>query len=211
MAARSPARTAARLVAVVTVMLALSFAAVPFYDWFCRVTGYGGTTNVAVAPDEAAVREETVLVRFDANVAGDMPWEFRPMQRTMEVRLGETGLMFYEAYNPTDEPIAGTASFNVAPYSAGAYFSKIACFCFELQVLQPGERVEMPVTFFVDPEILEDREAKGVRAITLSYTMHASPLPPADSAEEAAEAGVAPVPASAAAPRAPQVAAAIEN
>ncbi len=200
MAARDPARTAARLGGVVAAMLALSFAAVPFYDWFCRVTGYGGATNVAEAPAEAEVREETVTVRFDANVAGDMPWEFRPMQRTMEVRLGETALMFYEAHNPTDAPTAGTASFNVAPYSTGAYFSKIACFCFELQVLQPGERVEMPVTFFVDPAMLEDREAKGVRAITLSYTMHPSPLPASDPAGKAAQAGGA-----------PQIAAAIEN
>lgn len=208
MPARSHIRTAARLASVVAVMLALSFAAVPFYDWFCRVTGYGGVTNVAEAPPEAEVLEETVLVRFDANVAEGMPWEFRPKQRTMEVHLGETALMFYEAYNPTDAPTAGTASFNVAPYSAGAYFSKIACFCFELQVLQPGERVEMPVTFFVDPEMLKDREAKGVRAITLSYTMHESPLP---APESAAEARGAPVPASAPAPRAPQVASAIDN
>jgi cytochrome c oxidase assembly protein subunit 11 len=209
-AARGPAGTAARLGAVVAFMLALSFAAVPFYDWFCRVTGYGGATNVAEAPDEADVREETVTVRFDANVAEGMPWEFRPMQRTMEVRLGETALMFYEARNPTDAPVAGTASFNVAPYSTGAYFSKIACFCFELQVLQPGERLEMPVSFYVDPAMLEDREAKGVRAITLSYTMHPSPLPAHDSVDAAQADGEAEL-ASAQAARAPQIAEAIEN
>lgn len=170
------ARTAARLAAVVAFMVGLSFAAVPFYDWFCRVTGFGGATNVAEAPTEPP-RAETVTVRFDANVAPGMPWEFRPAQRTLDVRLGETALVFYEAHNPSDVPVAGTASFNVAPFSTGAYFSKIACFCFELQVLQPGERVEMPVSFFVDPAMLEDGEAKGVTEITLSYTMHEAPLP----------------------------------
>jgi cytochrome c oxidase assembly protein subunit 11 len=157
-------------------MLALSFAAVPAYDLFCRVTGYGGTTGTADAPTGPA-RAETVTVRFDANTAPDMPWEFRPATRTMEVRLGETGLAFYEAYNPTDEPVAGQASFNVTPFAAGVHFSKIACFCFELQVLQPGERVEMPVSFFVDPAMLEDLEARGIGTITLSYTMHRIPLP----------------------------------
>lgn len=169
-------RVAGRLAAVVGVMLALSFAAVPFYDWFCRVTGYGGAVSVAEAPTGAAA-SETVLVRFDANVAPGLAMEFRPAQRTIEVRLGEEALTFYEAYNPTDAAIAGAASFNVAPYAAGSFFSKIACFCFELQVLQPGERVEMPVSFFVDPEMLGDREAGGVRQITLSYTMYPGPVP----------------------------------
>ena len=173
MAAVPNGRVAARLAAVVGVMLALSFAAVPFYDWFCRVTGYGGAVSVAEAPTGAPLAE-TVLVRFDANVAPGFPMEFRPAQRTLEVRLGEEALVFYEARNPTDAAITGTASFNVAPYSAGAFFSKIACFCFESQTLQPGERVEMPVSFFVDPAMLEDRDAQGVRQITLSYTMHPS-------------------------------------
>ena len=168
--------TALRLLGVVVLMGSLSFAAVPFYDWFCRVTGYGGTTTTAAAPSER-VLERTIKVRFDASVDRDMPWTFRPMQREIEVRLGETALVFYEAVNPTDRPVAGTASFNVAPYSAGSYFAKIACFCFEMQVLQPGERVEMPVTFYVDPEILQDREAKGLHTITLSYTFHLTDLP----------------------------------
>jgi len=168
--------TALQLLGVVVLMGSLSFAAVPFYDWFCRVTGYGGTTTTAAAPSER-VLERTIKVRFDASVDRDMPWTFRPMQREIEVRLGETALVFYEAVNPTDRPIAGTASFNVAPYSAGSYFAKIACFCFEMQVLQPGERVEMPVTFYVDPEILQDREAKGLHTITLSYTFHLTDLP----------------------------------
>lgn len=169
-------RIALRLGSVAAVMLVLSFAAVPAYDLFCRVTGYGGTTGTAEAPTGPA-RAETVTVRFDANIAPDMPWEFRPRTRTMEVRLGETALVFYEAHNPTDAPVAGTASYNVAPFAAGVHFAKIACFCFELQVLEPGERIEMPVSFFVDPTLLEDREARGIRTITLSYTMHRSALP----------------------------------
>lgn len=169
-------RVAGRLAGIVAVMLGLSFAAVPFYDWFCRVTGYGGTTAQAAAPTAPALAE-TVVVRFDANVAPDLGWVFRPVERTMTLRIGETGLAFYEAYNPGDTVSAGTASFNVTPHSAGPFFAKIACFCFELQVLQPGERVEMPVSFFVDPEMLSDRDAEGVRVITLSYTMHRSDVP----------------------------------
>lgn len=168
--------TAARLGGVVALMLGASFAAVPLYDLFCRVTGYGGTTTVAAAAPETAL-ERTVTVRFDANVSPDLPWTFRPLERTMTVRIGEPALAFYEATNLTDAPLAGTASYNVAPHSAGAFFAKVQCFCFELQVLEPGERVEMPVSFFVDPAIVEDREAGGVTVITLSYTMHPSALP----------------------------------
>jgi cytochrome c oxidase assembly protein subunit 11 len=169
-------KTAAQLVGVSALMGALSFAAVPFYDWFCRVTGFGGTTSVAAeAPD--LVLDRTISVRFDASLERDMPWEFRPLQREMTVRIGETGLAFYEAYNPTDQPVAGIASYNVAPFSAGGYFTKIACFCFEMQVLQPGERVEMPVSFFIDPAIVEDGDARFVQQITLSYTFHTAPLP----------------------------------
>jgi cytochrome c oxidase assembly protein subunit 11 len=169
-------RTALRLLVVVPVMLAASYAAVPLYDLFCQVTGYGGTTSVAEAPS-GEVLDRTVRVRFDANTAPDMPWTFRPLDRTMEVRLGETAMAFYEAHNPTDERVAGTASYNVAPYSAGSFFAKIACFCFEMQVLEPGERVEMPVSFYVDPALLEDAEGRHVRDITLSYTMHRTTLP----------------------------------
>ncbi|HPG21720.1 MAG TPA: cytochrome c oxidase assembly protein, partial [Amaricoccus sp.] len=154
-------RIALGLGGVVAVMVALSFAAVPFYDWFCRVTGYAGTTSVAEAP-AGKILDRKVTVRFDANTAPDMPWVFRPMQRTMEIRLGETGLALYEAYNPTDRTIGGRASYNVAPYSVGGYFDKIACFCFNEQVLGPGERVEMPVSFYVDPAMLDDREARDV-------------------------------------------------
>ncbi len=176
MALTGPQKTVAQTVGVVVLMGSLAWAAVPFYDWFCRVTGFGGTTGVAEAAPED-ILDRTVTIRFDASKAKGMAWEFKPVEREMEVRIGETGLAFYEAYNPTDRPIAGQASYNVAPYSAGGYFQKIACFCFEEQVLQPGERVEMPVSFFVDPEMVEDLEAKYVHTITLSYTFYEIDLP----------------------------------
>ncbi len=169
-------KTAAQASAVVVFMAGMGWAAVPLYDLFCRVTGYGGTTSTAET-DSDRVLDHTVTVRFDASRAKGMKWEFRPLERTMEVKLGESGLAFYEAYNPTDEPIAGTASYNVAPFDAGRYFTKIECFCFEMQVLQPGERVEMPVSFYVDPDILDDRDAAGTKQITLSYTFHTTDLP----------------------------------
>jgi cytochrome c oxidase assembly protein subunit 11 len=169
-------RTAAQAVGVVIVMGSLAWASVPFYDWFCRVTGFGGTTGVSAAgPDR--ILDRTVTVRFDGSIARGMPWTFKPVERTMQIRLGEVGLAFYEAHNPTDRPVAGTASYNVAPFSAGGYFSKIDCFCFEMQVLQPGETVLMPVTFYVDPEIVKDMEARYLERITLSYTFHQTELP----------------------------------
>ena len=176
-------RVGLALFAVVPLMVAASFAAIPFYSWFCRVTGYAGTTSVAAAP-EAEVVDRLVTVAFDANTAPDMPWQFRPKQRSMTLRLGETGLAFFEAYNPTDQPMAGQAGYNVVPFSVGGYFDKIACFCFNLQVLQPHERVEMPVTFYVDPAMLKDRESAEVTDITLSYTMYKAALP-----DDAAAAG----------------------
>lgn len=166
-----------RLSGLVCVMLALSFAAVPFYNWFCRVTGFGGVTQVATAANNAEMLDQTIEIRFDGSLERGMPWKFKPEHNTMELKIGETGLAFYEAYNPTDKVIAGTASYNVFPYSAGAYFTKIDCFCFELQVLQPGERVMMPVTFYVDPDIIEDEDAKYAKTITLSYTFHVTDLP----------------------------------
>lgn len=165
-----------KLVTLVSCMLALSFASVPLYDWFCRVTGWGGVTNVAAGPSDT-VLDQTVKIRFDASLERGMEWAFKPVVREMEIKIGETGLAFYEAHNPTDQPIAGTASFNVYPYSTGTYFNKIACFCFEMQVLQPGETVQMPVTFFVDPDMLNDKEAKYAKTITLSYTFHVTDLP----------------------------------
>ncbi|WP_445942001.1 cytochrome c oxidase assembly protein [Pseudotabrizicola sp. L79] len=182
-------KTAAKLAGVVVVMAGLSFAAVPFYDWFCRVTGFGGTTLVATeAPSE--ILDQTIQIRFDASTEVGMPWEFKPMQRTMTVRIGENALAFYEAYNPTDRVVGGTASYNVTPDAAGGFFSKIACFCFTEQVLQPGERVEMPVSFFVDPEIVKDREGKFVKEITLSYTFYETALPEEQAALKAADDGI---------------------
>ncbi len=169
-------KTLIRLSSLVVVMLALSFAAVPFYNWFCRVTGFGGVTQVA-ADASTKVLDQKIEIRFDGSLEKGMPWKFKPVENTMELKIGETGLAFYEAYNPTDKVIAGTASYNVFPYSAGAYFTKIDCFCFSMQVLQPGERVMMPVTFYVDPDMVEDEDAKYAKTITLSYTFHVTDLP----------------------------------
>ena len=173
---RPETRTLTMLVGVVAVMVSLSFAAVPFYRWFCQVTGYGGTTAVSEAGSDV-ILDRTIKIRFDASLEAGMPWEFRPVQREMEVRIGETNLAFYEAYNPTGRAVAGTAGFNVSPDAAGGYFTKIDCFCFTQQVLAPGERVEMPVVFFVDPALLEDRDAGRIRNITLSYTFYQTELP----------------------------------
>jgi cytochrome c oxidase assembly protein subunit 11 len=170
-----PARTATFAGGVVVLMASLSFAAVPFYRWFCQVTGYAGTTAVAESAP-GAVAGETITVRFDASLDRGMPWDFRPVTREMTVTLGEENLMFYEASNPTNRPITGAASFNVTPDSAGGYFVKIACFCFEEQTLQPGETVQMPVSFFVDPAIMDDREGQFVTVITLSYTFYEQDL-----------------------------------
>jgi cytochrome c oxidase assembly protein subunit 11 len=168
--ARALRRTAASLAGVAVFMVGMAYAAVPLYDWFCRVTGFAGTTQVAEAGSDV-VLDRTVNVRFDASTMG-IDWDFKPVQRQMTVRLGETGLAFYEATNTSDRPITGTASFNVTPYATGGYFSKIACFCFVEQTLQPGETVQMPVTFYVDPEIVDDPEASRVPTITLSYTFY---------------------------------------
>lgn len=169
-------KTVAQLAGVVLVMGSLAYASVPFYDWFCRVTGFGGVTQQADAGSDV-ILDKTIRVKFDASKDRNMMWDFKPHQLEMEIKIGETGLAFYEAYNPTDRPIAGQASYNVAPYEAGGFFSKIDCFCFTEQVLMPGERVDMPVTFFVDPEIIKDRDAKFVKEITLSYTFYEIDLP----------------------------------
>lgn len=169
-------KTVWKLFGVVSFMLALGFASVPLYDLFCRVTGFGGTTGVAETGSDV-ILDQTILIRFDASLDSEMEWEFEAPSEPMEIRIGETGMAFYTAYNPTDRPIAGTASYNVTPYVAGGYFSKIACFCFTEQILDPGERVEMPVTFYVDPEIVNDPEASHIPAITLSYTFYETDLP----------------------------------
>jgi cytochrome c oxidase assembly protein subunit 11 len=173
---QGPQRTLVQTVGVVFLMGSLAWASVPFYDWFCRVTGFGGVTNVAESASDV-ILDETIKVRFDASLERDMPWTFKPEVREVEIRIGETGLAFYEAHNPLDVPIAGQASYNVTPYEAGRFFDKIECFCFTEQVLQPGETVMMPVSFFVDPAIVDDREGKYIHTITLSYTFYQIDLP----------------------------------
>jgi cytochrome c oxidase assembly protein subunit 11 len=176
-------RTLLQLVGVVVTMASLSFAAVPFYSWFCRVTGYGGTPQVNDTASDT-ILDQTVKIRFDASVDQGMPWAFKPVVRSMDIRIGETGLAFFEAHNPTDRVIGGTAAFNVFPDTAGAYFTKIDCFCFTEQVLQPGETVQMPVSFYVDPAIVDDPDGKFVHEITLSYTFYETPLPEDQAALE---------------------------
>ena len=161
--------TAFALTGVVAGMLGLSFAAVPLYRIFCQVTGFGGTTQVAhQAP--AQVLDRTVTVTFNADIAPDLAWRFAPAQRAMTVKIGETALAYYHAENLTNRPLTGMAAFNVTPDKAGQYFNKIACFCFSQQTLAPGQSVEMPVTFFVDPSLVKDRNMNDVTDITLSYT-----------------------------------------
>lgn len=157
------------LASVILGMLGLTAASVPLYRLFCQVTGYGGTTQVA---DQlpASPASTTVKVRFNADVDPNLPWSFEPEQRQIEVRIGEQNLAYYHAWNRSDRPIVGQATYNVTPFKAGRYFDKIACFCFDEQVLQPGEEVDMPVSFYVDPEILSDPNTQDVHTITLSYT-----------------------------------------
>lgn len=161
--------TAVLLVAVTIGMVGLSFAAVPLYRLFCQVTGYGGTTQVAEeAP--AVIAERVITIHFNADVGQGLPWRFKPKQRAIEVRPGETHLAFYEAENLSAEPILGSSTFNVTPQKAGIYFNKIQCFCFEEQFLEAGESAEFGVTFFIDPEIVTDRDMHDLDTITLSYT-----------------------------------------
>ncbi len=150
-------------------MGAAAYAAVPLYQLFCQVTGFGGTTQRAEALPTVA-GERIIKVRFDANTDPDLPWRFRPKQREIAVRVGQEGLAIYEAVNLSDQAIMGQASFNVSPAKAGQYFSKIQCFCFNEQVLLPGESANMPVTFFVDPAVADDPNMNDVSTITLSYT-----------------------------------------
>ena len=141
-----PQATLIQTLGVVVFMASMSFVAVPFYSWFCQVTGFGGTTATAETGSDV-ILDQTITIRFDASVDANMPWQFRPEQREMVIRIGETALAFYEAHNPTDHVIAGQASYNVTPYEAGGFFDKIDCFCFTEQVLQPGQTVSMPVSF----------------------------------------------------------------
>ena len=154
-------------------MIALGFAAVPLYRIFCQVTGYAGTTMRASEADlPTKPVAGTIAVRFDANVSPGLPWRFGPEQPVQRVSLGERDLAFYYAENRSSVPVVGRATFNVSPEQAGKYFNKIQCFCFTEQTLKPGERVRMPVTFFVDPEILKDPDTKDIQQITLSYTFY---------------------------------------
>ncbi|MBP0438798.1 cytochrome c oxidase assembly protein [Tianweitania sediminis] len=155
-------------------MLGAAYASVPLYEMFCRVTGYGGTTQ-RVTQYSDTVLDRTINVRFDANISGGLPWAFKPVQREVSLRIGETAQVSYEASNPFQTPTAGKATFNVTPELAGAYFNKIECFCFTDTTLQPGESMDMPVVFFVDPAIVDDPDLKNIRTITLSYTFF--PLP----------------------------------
>lgn len=150
-------------------MVGMGYAAVPLYDLFCRVTGYGGTTQTAQY-DPGQILERTVQVRFDASRSRGFPWEFEPLQREMTVRVGETALAFYRVTNPTDEPVTGIATYNVTPFKMGPYFAKLECFCFTEQTLGPGESMDMPVVFFIDPLMDEERRMDDVQSVTLSYT-----------------------------------------
>ncbi|HEV7307397.1 cytochrome c oxidase assembly protein [Ensifer sp.] len=152
-------------------MVGMAYAAVPLYDMFCRVTGYNGTTQrVEQASD--VILDEKVKVTFDANTSGGLPWEFKPVQRDIDIRIGETVQVMYKAKNLSSKPTTGQATFNVTPMQAGAYFNKVQCFCFTETTLQPGEEMEMPVVFFVDPDMVKAVETKDIKTLTLSYTFY---------------------------------------
>lgn len=161
--------TVAGLVSIVVGMAGLAYASVPLYDLFCKVTGYGGTPQIAeMLPSVVGSREMTV--RFNADVNRDLPWEFRPVNRKVMVRVGEPTLVYYRVKNLSDKTIIGTATYNVTPLRAGSYFSKIDCFCFAEQELKPGESVELPVSFFVETSIESDPSMEDINTVTLSYT-----------------------------------------
>jgi cytochrome c oxidase assembly protein subunit 11 len=167
------ARLAWSLAAAVGGMLALAYAASPLYDMFCRATGFGGTPQVAQEGAQQADRpvlSRTVNVRFDSNVDANLPWRFTPLEREVKVKLGEERLVHYRVTNLSQRPIVGTSAYNVTPETAGAWFNKLQCFCFTEQLLLPGQSMDMPVVFFVDPEMDKDRRYDNIRTVTLSYT-----------------------------------------
>lgn len=178
---RKNAQTGALAILGALAMLGLGYASVPLYDLFCRVTGFGGTTQVAseaqanAAAASGAMRD--ISIRFDASTARNVPWEFRPAQSTDTVQIGQRDLAVYVAKNNSSEPITGTATFNVEPAQAGIYFNKIQCFCFTEQTLEPGQEVNMPVLYYVDPAILDDEVIGDIEQITLSYTFHRAKEP----------------------------------
>jgi cytochrome c oxidase assembly protein subunit 11 len=157
---------------VVVLMVGASYAAVPFYNWFCRATGFNGTTQVATSAPSDAPLQRKIAVRFDANVGPGLPWKFEPEQNEIEVRIGEVVTVFYTVTNQAARATAGQAAYNVAPLTVGAYFQKINCFCFTEQTMGPGEKREMPVVFYVDPSITDDHDNDGLSTITLSYTFY---------------------------------------
>ena len=157
---------------VVVLMVGASYAAVPFYNWFCRATGFNGTTQVATSAPSGAPLERRIAVRFDSNVAPGLPWKFEPEQTEIEVRIGEVVTVFYTVTNQAARATTGQAAYNVAPLTVGAYFQKINCFCFTEQTMAAGEKREMPVVFYVDPALVKDSDNDGLNSITLSYTFY---------------------------------------
>jgi cytochrome c oxidase assembly protein subunit 11 len=156
----------------VALMVGAAYAAVPFYNWFCRTTGFNGTTQVATSAPSSAPLARTIAVRFDSNVAGGLPWKFEPEQTEIQVRIGEVVTVYYTVTNQSARATIGQAAYNVAPLTVGAYFQKINCFCFTEQTMAPGEKREMPVVFYVDPKLAADSDNDGLNTITLSYTFY---------------------------------------
>ncbi len=157
---------------VAVLMVGAAYAAVPFYNWFCRTTGFNGTTQVAKSAPTAAPLSRKIAVRFDSNVAGGLPWKFEPEQTEIEVKIGQVVTVYYTVTNQSARTTTGQAAYNVAPLTVGAYFEKINCFCFTEQTMAPGEKREMPVVFYVDPSIVNDSDNEGLNTITLSYTFY---------------------------------------
>jgi cytochrome c oxidase assembly protein subunit 11 len=158
--------------AVVTLMVGASYAAVPFYNWFCRTTGFNGTTQVATSAPTSAPLARKIAVRFDSNVAAGLPWKFEPEQTEIEVNIGQVVTVYYNVTNQSARTTTGQAAYNVAPLTVGAYFQKINCFCFTEQTMAAGEKREMPVVFYVDPSLAADHDNDGLNTITLSYTFY---------------------------------------
>src|ERR1700745_1308670 len=156
----------------VVLMVGAAYAAVPFYNWFCRATGFNGTTQVATAAPSAAPLARTIAVRFDSNVAGGLPWKFEPEKTEIQVHIGEVTTVYYTVTNQSARETTGQAAYNVAPLTVGSYFEKINCFCFTEQTMKPGEKREMAVVFYVDPSIAADHENDSLNTITLSYTFY---------------------------------------
>jgi len=165
-------KSALILAAIVAGMVAMAYAAVPLYQLFCQITGYGGTTQQAEAAEGVFLTDRPMRVRFAASVNKDMPWDFKPTQLTQEILVGQQVVATYSAHNPTNQRITGTAVFNVTPFKVGEYFDKVQCFCFTEQTLEPGETKEMPVTYYVDPAIVDDAYMDDVKEIVLSYTFY---------------------------------------